>query len=152
MKMKPPDKRVSDSLTKWASTSESCGRPLEETKKQVRFHLFPIWAEMRGSDGVLVPLELLEELGILFHSFWNFQNVQRIIFELLRMGICFHSTVLKVKQIHSLASVALLSKAVIVQRVALEEMFLPFKSRRTKKQRAKKDWAKLLIVFQCLFV
>ena len=32
-------------------------------------HLFSIWAEMRGSDGVFVPLELLEELGILLHSF-----------------------------------------------------------------------------------
>ena len=31
--------------------------------------LFAIWAEMRGSDGVFVPLELLEELGILLHSF-----------------------------------------------------------------------------------
>ena len=26
---------------------------------------------MRGSDGVFVPLELLEELGILIHNFWN---------------------------------------------------------------------------------
>ena len=34
-------------------------------------HLFPIWTKMGGSDGVFVPLELLEELGILLHTFWN---------------------------------------------------------------------------------
>ena len=32
-------------------------------------HLFPIWTKMGGSDGVFVPLELLEELGILIHNF-----------------------------------------------------------------------------------
>ena len=68
MKMKPPDKKVTHLLSERLLPRAVVDR-LEETKKQVRFHLFPIWAEMRGSDGVLVPLELLEELGILFHSF-----------------------------------------------------------------------------------
>ena len=73
MKMKPPKKSGDCNAIKISHLSQlwlSVGHNHKSSKNQSSlYHLLAIWTEMGGSDSVFVPLELLEELGILLHSF-----------------------------------------------------------------------------------